>query len=174
MSLKDAPHRVLAIDINASVSPFARVFTTQEFNPDEQVAALQAELNAVLQAFAAALGGEFECLFDKGLEVKVHPGTDTNLLNSKERGDKWWQEFKALQATLAPDFEAAAQVAQNAIANHPDNGKLGYWRVEGMRHSAIVKADSAQAAIDKAGEIVQAWEMPTADFIGLDIDVCAC
>jgi hypothetical protein len=46
------------------------------------------------------------------------------------------------------------------IKNHPDNGKNGWWIVEGIRHRAYAKASSAIEAIEKAEKagVVQDWE----------------
>lgn len=52
-------------------------------------------------------------------------------------------------------------------AKCPDNGKSGWWIVDGLRHSAYVKASNAEEAITKAhtAEVVDAsWEYPTAKF----------
>jgi len=48
----------------------------------------------------------------------------------------------------------------------PDNGRTGYWSVTGMRHNAIVKASSALEAVERAKEIVQDWELVSAEFLG--------
>ena len=53
-------------------------------------------------------------------------------------------------------------------STNPDNGKAGWWLVEGLRHSAWAKASSANEAIEKAHDanIVDAsWEYPTAKFV---------
>jgi hypothetical protein len=52
------------------------------------------------------------------------------------------------------------------IRNHPDNGKEGWWIVQGIRHSAHARASSAAEAIEKAekANIVQDWELPDAHF----------
>jgi hypothetical protein len=57
------------------------------------------------------------------------------------------------------------------LASDPNNGKLGWWKIWGMRHSALVRAMSALEAVEKAekAEAVQDWEMPTAEFIGEDL-----
>lgn len=57
------------------------------------------------------------------------------------------------------------------LASDPNNGKLGWWKVWGLRHTALVKAMSAVEAVEKAekAEAVQDWEMPTAEFIGEEL-----
>jgi hypothetical protein len=47
-----------------------------------------------------------------------------------------------------------------------DEGKLGWWRVDGIRHSAITRAASAAEAIKNATQagLVGDWEDPEARF----------
>ena len=54
----------------------------------------------------------------------------------------------------------------NRIATNPNNGRSGWWRVTGLRHSAFARASSASEAIKKAidAEIIGDWEDPDADF----------
>jgi hypothetical protein len=53
------------------------------------------------------------------------------------------------------------------IANNPDNGKTGWWVVDGIRHSAHARASSAAEAIEKADKarlVAASWESPEARF----------
>ena len=52
------------------------------------------------------------------------------------------------------------------MKNHPDNGKCGWWIVDGIRHHAYARATTAMEAIEKADKagIVQNWEFPEARF----------
>ncbi len=53
------------------------------------------------------------------------------------------------------------------ITSNPDNGKTGWWVVDGVRHSAYARASSAAEAIEKAdkAKLVDAsWESPEARF----------
>jgi len=69
-------------------------------------------------------------------------------------------------------IRAVFQEGENArrleLETHPDNGKLGWWSVCGIRHSATAKASSAVEAVEKACKagLVHDWEMATAHFIG--------
>lgn len=72
-------------------------------------------------------------------------------------------------AEIARLFRKADEGRQVLIQNNPDNGKPGWWRVDGIRHSAIVRADSAAAAIEKAAGAVQDWESPGAEWIGEEL-----
>lgn len=74
-------------------------------------------------------------------------------------------EWKAMQA--------ACQAAENErlarINNHPDNGKLGWWFIDGIRHYAHVRASSAPEAVKKALDLVGDWEMPSVTFLGEEL-----
>jgi len=75
--------------------------------------------------------------------------------------------WKALSETM----QKAEDERHTRVLNHPDNGKEGWWIVQGMRHSAHVKASSALEAIEKAekAEIVHDWEFPEAHFWTKDL-----
>lgn len=73
----------------------------------------------------------------------------------------------------SPEWKACGEEMQRSeeerrkrMENNPDNGKHGWWIVEGIRHSAYARAASAPEAIRKADEagIVQDWEFPEARF----------
>jgi hypothetical protein len=68
-----------------------------------------------------------------------------------------------------PAFAEAEAKRQEAIDSHPDNGREGYWRVDGIRHDARTRASSAREAIEKCSEEVQSWESPEATFIGEEL-----
>jgi hypothetical protein len=58
-----------------------------------------------------------------------------------------------------------------------ENGENGYWCVDGIRHTAVVKAASAEEAVKKAIDTgaVGSWESPDAEFIGKEMpDVYGC
>ena len=79
--------------------------------------------------------------------------------------------MKDLQESLGPVFREAAEKREAELDAHPDNGKLGYWHVDGIRHDARCKASSAREAVDKcvADGAVGDWESPTATFIGEEL-----
>jgi hypothetical protein len=63
------------------------------------------------------------------------------------------------------DAERIARMQSN-----PHNGTLGWWRVDGVRHSAIVRASSAMEAVDRADMWVsKSWESPEARWIGTEL-----
>lgn len=72
-----------------------------------------------------------------------------------------------------PQWTAMAEASQKAedtrqarIAQHPDNGRAGWWIVSGLRHSARCRATTAAEAIHKAAQagLVGTWECPEASF----------
>lgn len=52
---------------------------------------------------------------------------------------------------------------------HPENGKQGFWKVEGIRHAALVQTDSALKAIELASEIVGDWELCDVRYLGASL-----
>jgi hypothetical protein len=82
------------------------------------------------------------------------------------------QEFEKLFSGLGTWAQEASAVRQKAIEEHPDNGKTGFWDVEGIRHSGLVWASSAQEAVDLAdesGQVSKSWESPQASYRGMTI-----
>lgn len=67
---------------------------------------------------------------------------------------------------LTAAFREADQQRQERIASNPNNGRAGWWRVAGLRHSAIARASSARDAVEKAltAGLIGDWEDPEADF----------
>lgn len=65
--------------------------------------------------------------------------------------------------------ELVKEYRDKEIDAHPMNGKLGWWRIEGIRHSAFAKASSAREAIDKSTDHVGTWEQATAEWIGEEL-----
>ena len=56
------------------------------------------------------------------------------------------------------------------MRSNPNNGTLGWWRVDGVRHSAVARASSALEAVEKAKYFVDpSWESPEAFWIGVDL-----
>ena len=52
---------------------------------------------------------------------------------------------------------------------HPDNCRVGYWRIIGIRHEATTKASGAREAIEKCAGLVADWESPEAFFLGEEL-----
>jgi len=72
---------------------------------------------------------------------------------------------------MGEDMRLADKARAARMAAHPDNGKMGWWVVDGIRHSAHARASSAPEAIEKAEKagIVQDWESPEARFCGEEL-----
>lgn len=52
------------------------------------------------------------------------------------------------------------------IASNPDNGKAGYWEVDGVRNDAVCWASSESEAIELCKGQVGDWESPRASYLG--------
>jgi len=74
-------------------------------------------------------------------------------------------------AGIRPIFEANAKALRERMESHPDNGRLGWWCVEGIRHEATARASSALEAISKceAAGYVGSWESAEARFLGEEL-----
>lgn len=72
-------------------------------------------------------------------------------------------------ADLRPAYAEAEAKRQEEIDSNPDNGRAGFWLVEGIRHDARTRANNAREAIGKCSETVQSWESPTATFLGKEL-----
>jgi hypothetical protein len=70
--------------------------------------------------------------------------------------------FKQMQEHAAEDHAARLK----ALDENPDNGREGWWVVQGLRHSAMARASSAREAVDKAqaAGLVGDWEQADASF----------
>jgi len=74
-----------------------------------------------------------------------------------------------LLAAMHPGFAEAEMKRQKRIDSHPDNGRVGFWLVVGVRHEARTQASSAREAIEKCSEVVRSWESPEARFLGEEL-----
>jgi hypothetical protein len=71
-----------------------------------------------------------------------------------------------------PDEEPGPdELARRRNESNPDNGRAGWWRVEGNDRGAIVRASSAPEAVAKAAAAgrVASWELPEATFVGEEL-----
>jgi len=84
-------------------------------------------------------------------------------------------KFREAADKLAPAFREAEERLWATINGNPDNGRLGHWEVEGIRHRAIVKASSGKEAVERAKDIVGDWELMGVKFLGEQFpDVYGC
>lgn len=97
--------------------------------------------------------------------VPLHPEQDqskTDYLLSSE------QNTESLNETIE-ELEGFSFYSGEDSAKHPDNGKYGFWRVHGVRHSALVQTDSARDAITLAADMVHEWELTDVEYIGVQL-----
>lgn len=83
------------------------------------------------------------------------------VLASEER-----RSFPNIETIAGEEGPFSLAKQERELNNNPDNGKCGWWRVIGIRHSALVKASSANEAAQKAEDAgeVQSWEMPSVHY----------
>ena len=87
--------------------------------------------------------------------------------DSESNREKKYRIFEALDK-ITPGL----WTTDLATVTSPDDGKTGWWIVEGLRHHVHVRASSAAEAIRKAdetGDVDITWEVPTATFLGTDL-----
>ena len=74
-------------------------------------------------------------------------------------------------AGIRPAVLAGDKAHRERMESHPDNGRLGWWRVEGIHHDATARASSAPEAISKceAAGCVGSWESAEARFLGEEL-----
>lgn len=89
--------------------------------------------------------------------------------DAKAKIDK--EEFRKMVEGMRGSFGKPSEEAKSRMANDPHNGTLGWWKVHGIRHSAMVKASSATEAAEKAvksGEVGD-WEMVDATWFCIEL-----
>lgn len=156
---------LLACDIGLGVSPGLRAVVPTNDAADEIVTKLN---DAIFAAIDSVLGDheyELPLLKNRGVVNRSGLSREPYLIKSAEEQaeeravrDAKWEEH---QRTREEQYE-------KWLDEHPDNGKMGWWKVEGIRHSALVKADSIRGALKLAREKggVGDWESSGAVFIG--------
>lgn len=78
------------------------------------------------------------------------------------------------QQTAEEKLDAMRSLADALIEKHREpehEEKEGYWMVSGIRHGCLVWAASNTQALQKARDVVQDWEMPEAEFIGVKPEI---
>lgn len=141
-----------------SISPTIVGAVAPETNVDELLAAIQDDLLAVLDKHLPA----YSVALDRDL-LKITDFRKPEIIRPREERDAELEESRAF---LTDFFQVGEAARQEKLANDPNNGKLGYWEVVGVRHDCIVHASSALEAIEKASDRVGDWESPDAHFIG--------
>lgn len=76
------------------------------------------------------------------------------------------EKFHESMKDIQDSFREAEERLRQDHENDPNNGKLGYWEITGLRHQSVVKASSAMEALKKTEHHVRDWETPRARFLG--------
>ena len=158
---------LVALDIHAGCSPCLESIVPDGTVPSEVAKRIEDRIHIILKEEL----GDFDWTF-KPLEVKVNARSGI-ILSPEEREDQFHAALKPIQDAWAE----ADKKAEEDEANDPNNGKMGWWRVSGIRHEAIVRAMSAPEARKKALDdgAVQDWECARAAFIADQLpEVVAC
>lgn len=80
-------------------------------------------------------------------------------------------------AELQPQYQEQEAKYQAGLESHPDNGRTGWWHVDGIRHAGYARASSAGEAVEKCATagVVGEWESGTPAFVGEDLpEVFGC
>lgn len=155
-------HTRMLVDIGGG-SPFARCVIYADLNHE-----------AVLEAIRAGIRKAFtdQCLHVKfsddrlGLTLAdLTFGSKPETIKTKAEEDAAWEQNRE---ELGKIFRESDQNRVANFAKNPDNGKHGYWHVEGVRHDGFVQASSEAEAVAKAIDsgTVGDWESPTASYVG--------
>lgn len=157
--------KLIALNINITSSPTIEAimpFYTQEH---EIAKILQEHLR---DAVDDLLGPNFAWTVSP-LTVEVHPRTGV-IKTLEERKAALKELCKMTQEDEKAQKETERKF-QYDLDNHPQNGKLSWWYVGGVRHEAHVRASSAREAYNKVikSEIVGEWEATMPDYIGAEL-----
>lgn len=158
---------LLALDLRAGIHPIVEAALPADTDADKIISDLNEGLNRLV---FDKLGPYVDYTLDTQPPIFVKNGRTKILKSRAERDAEWMAAIKSLSESCKED----RQEADDRLARNPDNGKFGYWKVEGMRHTAIVKACSAQEAIERAKDVVLSWELLDASYLGEDPDIIAC
>jgi hypothetical protein len=159
-SIRHAPEHIgkkfLTVDVRSSLSPAFRTYIPA----DADEAALCRELQRRMQDAIRDVFGE--------VDFPLEPAPTVEPLHCKlaRPFEEEKAESDALLESLRESHIASHEARVAELKANPDNGKDGWWSVDGIRHSAVVKATSALEAIEKAERHVGDWESPTVQFIG--------
>lgn len=155
--------KLLRVDLNASCSPCI----TAIMAPDADLEVIAELLSADLDDMLRDRLGEYEWCLQSSPKFTVRPGSGIIKPEAEQRAE-WRSHLEKIhEATAAADIERTRRRADN-----PDNGKRGWWRVDGIRNSCLVgNVSTEQEAIDKAAVAgqVHEWETPDASFVGVDL-----
>ncbi len=89
---------------------------------------------------------------ENGVTLSAEAGTEAQAMLTKLRHTGSFYGFSFAQAE-----------------QHSENGKQGFWKVEGVRHTALVQTDSALNAIGLASDVVGDWELCDVTYLGANL-----
>jgi hypothetical protein len=151
---------LVALNIHSGVSPSV-----------EAVLPSGADAKIIADDIQRIINREVEVYFEfrsddvnwPGVKVEVHPRSGK--IKSKKARDGAW---KKTLSSMSDAFSKGEKKFQKRLANNPDNGRFGYWHVDGIRHHELVKAKSAEEAIKNSVHVGD-WEVVDCAYVGEEV-----
>ncbi len=164
---KNVGKYLLILDFTGTgTSPAMKAVLPADAKPDDVVRAVSEGLRAVLAKHL----GNYEVTLDRdpiGVQARPHSGI---ILPREERLRKSAEEMESLREIFnSPEARERETANEKAVDEHPMNGKLGWWRIEGIRNSCFARASSCREALEKSKDEVGSWESPHAAWIGEEL-----
>lgn len=162
----DRDHHVgellIALDISSGTSPALEAVLPATADAEQVAQSIEA---AFVETLRRTLGPTLQ--FSR-VPLRVRVNSRSGIIAPRDERERIDAAGRAEWSALCDEN---TERLRERMAAHPDNGRLGFWRVEGMRHKAIVRASSAPEAVEKALEagVVGDWEDAEADFIGAEM-----
>ena len=141
---------LIALNLNTGTTPTIETIKDSNIEPEKFLQDLNLAFKNLLEQHL----GVTKNVLNKPLEFSLH--TRTGIIKSAEERKKEWDTI----------LDALHSIKEPEKAPNPDDGKTGYWLVNGIRHSAVVLASTEKEAIKNAEPDVQDWESPNACFKG--------
>jgi len=150
--------QLVRFDVNTGISPAIEAIVSAQMAPKDVAYLLEEALKKTVDDFFP----QYKLTMEQVFSVSV---MHSRTIKPKEEEDK---EKAENLAALGDHLNQVFKETTDAYADNPDNDKEGYWRVTGIRHSAVVFGSSAPEVVQKAinSEAVGEWENPDAEFIG--------
>jgi hypothetical protein len=152
----------MLIDMDGG-SPFARCVIRKDADPQEIIKLIRAEVRAAFERHCLHVEFSSDRIDKQLLDLRYLSKPEE--IRPKAVEDAAWEQCRK---ELGESMNKHSEERVAAFANNPDNGKHGYWEVDGVRHSGFVLASSEAEAVQKAIEngVVGDWEAPTASYVG--------
>lgn len=141
--------KLVALEIHSGCSPCLEAIVPADVDLTTLAQRIQSKFHSIL---AAELGGC--CMWIGSLEVLLNPRSGIIKTREERAADKA-KIFARIQ-----EIEIDTGLDES-IDNNPDNGRSGWWFIDGLRHHAHVRASSAREAYDKAlkSKLIGDWEV---------------